>query len=85
MGEHDYLSKVTTWQMTPEELAAYREKYPPKMPLSASKKRLWKRITKEQYMKYKKQGLTIGQIANKFPGISREHIKACIERWGVEE
>lgn len=24
------IGKVTTWQMTPEELAAYRKKHPPK-------------------------------------------------------
>ncbi|MGM9925198.1 MAG: hypothetical protein ACI35R_13215 [Bacillus sp. (in: firmicutes)] len=30
--------KVTVWQMTPEELAAYREKYPPN-PEPAKKKK----------------------------------------------
>lgn len=87
MGEHEekaFLGQVTTWQMTPEELAAYREKYPPRMPLKDGKRRMWKRVTKEQYMKYRRQGLSIGQITNKFPGISREHLQSCVDRWGVE-
>lgn len=82
--EHDFLGKVTTWKMSPEELAAYREKYPPKMPLSGQKRRYWKRISKEIYMKFRRQGLTDGQILNKFPGLNMGHLVACKERWEID-
>lgn len=79
-----YLGQVTTWQMTPEELAAYREKYPPKMPLKGQKRKYWKRISKEIYIKFKNQGLTDRQILNKFPGVEMGHLVAAKKRWGVK-
>lgn len=32
------IGKVETWQMTPEQLAAYRKKYPPKSDIKSKKR-----------------------------------------------
>lgn len=82
--KYDPITKVTTWQMTPEELAAYRAKYPPKAK-QVKRAKDWKRITKEIYLQHRKNGLSKMQIVNKYSGLTIQILEACIERWGVED
>jgi len=77
--------KVTTWYMTPEELDAYKKKHPIIKPFTeANKTKRWKRITKEMYNKYRREGFSDAQICSRIHGMTLDILEKSKKRWGIE-
>ncbi|PFP29376.1 hypothetical protein COJ96_10755 [Bacillus sp. AFS073361] len=77
--------KVTTWYMTPEELEAYKKKHPISKPISElNKAKRWKRLSKEMYNKYRREGFTDLQICTRINGMTLDILEKSKKRWGVE-